>query len=255
MKRMTLAEFETLVARQDWQREQHIEITECTHRPIEVMEDGDDAPRLRDIPHTYGFAEQCSTLDGITICYSENFSYDDCQPESFSCSTEGMDTAWTIEGVEVVDEDGDPICASDLCAELPGDFEHIDYSTLQIAQHTDIDYDEDSDMETFTIKRDNEPDLRLSGEIIGHAASSANNAAGSRYSGQTGRWTELTLYKTAGGKYVCEQVGRTQWQGERDRFSGAVCETIEEVIEFFGHRWLAKELYAEAGINDVVEID
>lgn len=38
-------------------------------------------------------------------------------------------------------------------------------------------------------------------------------------------------------------------------FSGKVCETLAEVKEFFGHRWLAKELYAEAGIDDAVEVE
>jgi len=86
-------------------------------------------------------------------------------------------------------------------------------------------------------------------------ASSSDQAMGSAYySGQVGRWTELTLYKTQGGKFVCHQIGRTQWQGERDRFSGKVCETLDEVREFFGHRWLAKDLYAKADIEDVVEV-
>ncbi len=41
----------------------------------------------------------------------------------------------------------------------------------------------------------------------------------------------------------------------RDRYSGKVCETFEEVIEFFGHGWLAKELYTRASIDDVVEVE
>ena len=32
-------------------------------------------------------------------------------------------------------------------------------------------------------------------------------------------------------------------------------ETEADVIEFFGHGWLAKDLYEEAGINDAVEVD
>ncbi|WP_223824197.1 hypothetical protein [Candidatus Enterovibrio escicola] len=78
---------------------------------------------------------------------------------------------------------------------------------------------------------------------------------GSRHSAQTGRWTELFLYKTKGRKFICHQVGRTSWQSEYDRFSGKVCETQEEVKEFFGHRWLSKALYAEASIDDAVEVE
>lgn len=58
-----------------------------------------------------------------------------------------------------------------------------------------------------------------------------------------------------GGKYVCHQIGYSSWVNERTRYSGRVCETVEEVIEFFGHRWLAKDLYEEAKIEDVNNID
>lgn len=100
-------------------------------------------------------------------------------------------------------------------------------------------------METFTLEIDNAPSVRFTGELV----ASADN------SDQSGRWTELALYKTKGGTFVCHQVGRSLWQGERDRFSGKVCETLAEVKEFFGHRWLAKKLYAEAGIDDTVEVE
>lgn len=49
--------------------------------------------------------------------------------------------------------------------------------------------------------------------------------------------------------------GKGQQVWFRDRFTGTVCDTTDEVREFFGHRWLAKELYTEAGIKDVVEVE
>lgn len=109
-------------------------------------------------------------------------------------------------------------------------------------------------MEQFIVKRDGERDLKFVGEKIASVSSSSNNASSS-YSGSTGRWTELTLYRTKGGKYVCQQIGRTCWQGEKDRYSGLVCETADKVAEFFGHGWLAKELYeaAEMDVSEQVE--
>ncbi|MCO4319994.1 hypothetical protein [Aliidiomarina quisquiliarum] len=104
-------------------------------------------------------------------------------------------------------------------------------------------------MKTLTIEIDNEANIRFTGELIGCASSSPNQAMGSSYSGKVGRWTELELYKTEGGKFICRQIGRTQWQGERDRFSGKVCESLGEVKDFFGYRWLAKELYKNTGID------
>jgi hypothetical protein len=109
-------------------------------------------------------------------------------------------------------------------------------------------------MTKFTIERDNDRDLNFTGEIIGSASSSPNNAS-SNYSRETGRWSELNLYKTAGGKFVAQSIGRTQWQGEHDRYSAMVCNTEAEVVDFFGTGWLAKELYDDAGITAVEEIE
>lgn len=61
----------------------------------------------------------------------------------------------------------------------------------------------------------------------------------SGFSGKTGRWTELTLYKTKTGKFICEQIDHTQWQGDTDVHGGEVCENVDEVIEFFGNGLLA----------------
>lgn len=255
MKTISIAEFETLVARNDWQREQDHEIVERLDRQIEEWDEENESLDLIDIPHVWGWASKTSTLDGIKITYTECFNYDECDPYSLSTGIDGLDEVWSVEGVLVVDEDGDELKAHELADYLDSDFSSIDYSVLEIEQVTDIDIDEDSDMETITLEIDNAPNIRFTGEEIARTSSSPDLAMGSNYSGQTGRWTELALYRTKGGKYVCEQIGRTRWQRERDRFSGKVCETLEEVKEFFGHRWLAKELYAEAGIDDTVEID
>lgn len=106
-------------------------------------------------------------------------------------------------------------------------------------------------METFILKIDNEPDIKFTGERV----ASATSADARREAKDAGRWTELDLYKTEGGQFVCHQTGRTQWEGQHDRFSGKVCRTAEEVKEFFGHGWLAKRLYDNGGIDDVVEVE
>lgn len=110
-------------------------------------------------------------------------------------------------------------------------------------------------MEQYTVERDGARALKFTGEELASARSHADQAMGSSWSGSVGRWTELTLYKTKGGKYVCEKIERTQWQGERDRYSGATCDSTEEVMEFFGHGWLAKELYYNADIDDAEEVE
>lgn len=257
MTTISISEFRALIARNDWSREQDHEVVDDTPRQIEECDENGDYV-LTDIPHAWGWASLTSRLDGVEISYTETFSYDEHEPDTFEASDDGQPDTWRIVGVTVIDEDGDALSAHELADYLSDDFARIDYSGIKAAAFsavTDIDYDEDSDMDIITIEIDNAPDIRFSGELVAKASSSDDQAMGRHYSGQTGRWTELYLYRTAGGRYVCHQIGRTRWQGERDRHSGAVCDTLEEVIEFFGHRWLAKELYAEAGIDAALTVD
>lgn len=250
MKTISIAEFETLIQRQDWQREQDIEVVERTVRNAGAW--GEEV----DVTHVWGWASLTSTVNGVKITYTETFSYDEYDPESLTTGTEGLDKVWSIEGVVVVDEERCELDAHDLADYLNEDFSSIDYSILEIEKTIDIDVDENEDgMETFTLEINNEPNIRFTGERIASAYSTDDQAMGSSYSGQTGRWTELYLYRTRGGKYICHQIDRTRWQGEKDHFSGKVCETLEEVKEFFGYNWLAKELYAEAGIDEAVDVE
>jgi hypothetical protein len=109
-------------------------------------------------------------------------------------------------------------------------------------------------METIVIERDDERSIKFTGEKIASVSSSANNAR-SDYSGQRGRCATLNLYQTKGGKFVCERIDFTIWQGEKDRSRAKVCETEDEVVEFFGNDWLAKELYASADIDTSISVE
>lgn len=109
-------------------------------------------------------------------------------------------------------------------------------------------------MENITIYRSNARNIRFIGEKIASVSSSPNNSC-QDYSGDTGYWTSLRLYQTARGVMVCEKIEHTQWIGEKDYHSGSICKNIEEVIVFFGHGWLAKDLYELAGIDAAIEID
>lgn len=70
-----------------------------------------------------------------------------------------------------------------------------------------------------------------------------------------GRWFELELWKTVGGKFVCKKEDVTRWQGERNRHNVQVCDNIDCVKAFFGQGWVSKELYAKAGIDNVELLD
>jgi hypothetical protein len=112
----------------------------------------------------------------------------------------------------------------------------------------------ESETKQFTIKRDGERSLSFKGRLIAEAKSSPNNAC-SNWSHETGRWTELRLYRTAAGKLVAEQVQRTQWQGESDSHAARVCTSDQQVVDFLGLGWLAKELYDEAEVDYSESVD
>ena len=107
-------------------------------------------------------------------------------------------------------------------------------------------------METFTLKTSSGRDLRITGAHIG-SASTSDDRSDSDYSGDPGRWTEMELYRTESGKFVCRISHMTRWQGESDRHTVEVCETLDELFEFAGDGSLACRLYADAGI-DFVEV-
>jgi hypothetical protein len=109
-------------------------------------------------------------------------------------------------------------------------------------------------MQQYTIINDSALNLRFTGEIIATAVSSPE-ILDSNYSRSSGRWIELTLYRTKGGKYVCHERGCTQFKGEHERNRAIVCETQDGVIDVFGAGWLAKELYKDAGIDCAIEVE
>ena len=111
------------------------------------------------------------------------------------------------------------------------------------------------EMECFVVEVDNGPGLRFCGKIRANVRSYSDKARVGEYSGQVGRHSELSLYETAGGNFVCQLVERTRWQGESDSYDGKVCDTVEQVKEYFGYGWLAKELYRDAGIDVALTVD
>ncbi|WP_090284531.1 hypothetical protein [Nitrosomonas mobilis] len=91
----------------------------------------------------------------------------------------------------------------------------------------------------FTVERDNKRPLAFKGELLASARSCITY----------GRWQELRLYRTIGGQYICQRSCLTQWESEPDSREAEVCRSVSEVMGFFEHSRLAKDLYASAGIN------
>jgi len=106
-----------------------------------------------------------------------------------------------------------------------------------------------AEMEQHKIRRDNMKDLVFKGVELGSACSRAINGPGQN------RYSTLTIYRTAGGKYVFHNEYTTHWQGESDTSEAEVYDTAEDLInELIGPGGdvseLRKELIEEAGAED-----
>lgn len=108
---------------------------------------------------------------------------------------------------------------------------------------------------SFKLANDGERDVRFKGEKL--ASVSSHHYQGPRQN----RWTELSLYRTAGGTLVLWIVGRTQWQGESDRHRVVTCSDEDAVVQALiddddGQLGdLAKELCNDVGIEHERTID
>lgn len=173
----------------------------------------------------------------------------------------GNEILW--KGVEIVDEEGDALPENeqaDILKEVFSEYglTKIDYEALLPAPvTTDVDVeaaDLDAAVELITLENDNAPDVRFRGQLVASVSSSDNRGCRD-FSGSTGRWAELKLYRTASGRYVCQRIGHSRWVGERTRYTVGVCDDDDGVHQFFGLGWLAKELYEEADMPSIQDVE
>ncbi|WP_439438039.1 hypothetical protein [Salinivibrio costicola] len=100
MKTISIAEFEKLVARTDWERHQEHEVVEkMKHQLDDWGERGipvDDSGTI--VTHAFGWASITSTHDNIKITYQEGFDYVEFEPESLNSSPDDLNEAWFVQG-------------------------------------------------------------------------------------------------------------------------------------------------------------
>lgn len=94
-------------------------------------------------------------------------------------------------------------------------------------------------MKEFLIQTDDGADVKFMGEEIAHVSS--KDPYGKP------RWTELFLYRTEGGNYVCESRGVSSLDDEVTRIKAKSSPDEAGVKAFFDETWLAKCLYDEMG--------
>lgn len=112
-----------------------------------------------------------------------------------------------------------------------------------------------ANMDTTIVRRTGQAPLRIRGELLASNQSSANNARAD-YSGSTGRSQEVSVYRTASGKYVVAIHHNTCWQGEHDTDEASVFPSLNQCVAFLGDNvpgWMLQELIDELGEEAVAE--
>ncbi|MER2538702.1 MAG: hypothetical protein ABTQ26_05625 [Azonexus sp.] len=205
-----------------------------------------------DIPLVRGSIWNELDVDGLVITCMFWFEHPKYKPSKVKI-TEDLDNQWDFlyGRYRVIDDRGNRLSARELGEIIMEyiDMESLDLSVLGEDEIEEIDLEENVEMETIVVERVDDRNIKFKGEVVASASSSGNRVMHD-FSGETGRWKELTLYKTAGGKFVCEQIDRTIWRGDSDFSRGAVCDDVDDVISYFGDDWLANRLYENAGIDD-----
>ncbi len=112
METILLSEFKSLVAKGDWQREQHIEVVEKGPR---LLEEGETAGGRNEVVSVTGWASKTSMLGELTVSYTEHFGYDVGQPDSFYHGLgRGNCEEWVVDGMMIIDDLGNPLTERDL---------------------------------------------------------------------------------------------------------------------------------------------
>jgi len=101
-----------------------------------------------------------------------------------------------------------------------------------------------SETSKIKIYRSNGVPLHFEGEVVAFVTT---NKSGGAPSGGKKRWTELTLYRTNGGKFVAESVGVSTYKDEVNIISAEVFDKVEDALNFFRNKdgeftWASNEM-------------
>ena len=255
MATMTVKEFAELLNQEGWYHE--------AHWPIDP-EVGPTSDNGLDVSFGDMYVE--SRLGEVVVRYSCRFEYEGLRADSLHYYA--TSDPWEILGVTVVDEGGDeidpyyvfreidPYCVFEEIEEeelaIPPGFTAVDWGHLELDAVVEVDEDDDaaiadiSECEEFKIDVDDGPDLRFAGIRLAKRLSDDPQLCWS--------WVEIELYQTNGGRYVCGSAKKSFWAGATDIYMASVCESEQEVIEWFGGRSevgeeMVEALLAEAGID------
>ncbi len=221
-------------------------------------DDGDEIVK----PQGYGYCSKTGSFGGVKVTFQAEVSWEGTQNRRFkddyeSSRFEGDGYEWEMDGLDLIDDDGDKMRVRDEDTTLYslsedgylGDIGRIDFGELIPEVSVQVVDIEDAKIgELIELTNDNAPNVEFNGAEIGSASSR------DAYSRET-RWTVYKIFRTDGGTLIGQIIGYSQWQGEDTRYKVQVCSGPRELMSFLGYSDAAKEAYAEAGINATVKVE
>lgn len=101
-------------------------------------------------------------------------------------------------------------------------------------------------MENMRVMRQNGMPLDFAGTMEAFATTRNGNKS---------RWTEITVWRTAGGKYVLLVSGMTLVDGERERHHGSVHDSKDDVKAAMRPTRIAADVLTQLGVEAVLHIN
>lgn len=86
------------------------------------------------------------------------------------------------------------------------------------------------------------PAVEFSGTLVAQASTDRP---------EVNHWTEVSVYRTEGGSYVLEQIGKTRIPGQKDFVDVFIFGSIEDLQAHMGDTRLAVDVYAQMGIDTI----
>jgi hypothetical protein len=112
-----------------------------------------------------------------------------------------------------------------------------------------VTHTDEVEYEHFNLRHTNNPTVSFDGKKLAYDSSEYENNR------ENISWNDFHLYQTKAGKYICQNASFSLCNSPEDGFFVEVCDSIEDVIKFFGHTDLAKSIYKEAGISASLKIE
>ena len=126
MKTLTLEQFRASLNNDAWIRTQDTDI----HGQWDILEHGGEG-EIIERKH-WGFAHIQITHGAASIKLLEGFNFIDGSDEKVDADHEGLDNNVELEGINIVNEDGDPVHIDEIRHEIEKVFSGVDYSHYDV---------------------------------------------------------------------------------------------------------------------------